>query len=117
MCHATNSVCAVRQAQVLPSMVPAVAHLRDQREAGVGGSSSASAPSATGVSRDPLRAALPDMRLGPRALTCNHFMHYGCYLTYSCAVVLVLFSLLCFLKKVAREAPRTAALVLRRDFA
>ncbi len=85
-CDQTCVLCL--QAQVLPSMVPAVAHLRDQREAGIGGSSSAGAPSAAGVSGDPLRAALPDMRLGPRALTCNHFMHYQCYLNYSCAPIL-----------------------------
>ena len=66
-------------------MVPAVAHLREQRRAGVGGSSSSGGAPSAANSQDPLRAALPDMRLGPRALTCNHFLHYGCYLTYSCA--------------------------------
>ena len=67
------------QTQVLPSLVPAVPHLRELADDS-GGSSA-------GTRRDPLRAALPDMKLGPRALTCNHFMHYKCHLTYLCVVL------------------------------
>ena len=66
------------QTQVLPSVVLAAAHLRDQRAAGISG--------ITTALQDPLRSSLPDMKLGPRALTCNHMMHYDCYLTYSCDV-------------------------------
>ena len=59
-------------------MVPAVAHLRDRRAAAAAGDIQSAAQ------WDPLRASLPDMKLGPRALTCNHMMHYQCYLSYSC---------------------------------